>query len=132
MEQNHILPIGSVVKTKKGNVKLMIVGRAQLYNNDGTIGYFDYSALIYPEGIRSQQEFAFFNHEDIQEIYFEGYRDEVEEKFAEMYEENIKNTSYPKLTLSYDDFSNEVENKVSDKETLKEINQRLDEESFGF
>ena len=110
----------------------MIVGWAQLYNNDCTIGYFDYSGLIYLEGITSQQEFAFFNHEDIQEIYFEGYRDEVEEKFAEMYEENIKNTSYPKLTLSYDDFSNEVENKVSDKETLKEINQRLDEESFGF
>lgn len=132
MKQNYILPIGSVIKTKKGNVKLMIVGRAQLYNNDGAIGYFDYSALVYPEGITSQQEFAFFNHEDIQEIYFEGYRDEVEEKFAERYEENIKKTSYSKLTLSYENSSEQINDMNSDKKILKEINQKLDEESFGF
>lgn len=132
MKQNYILPIGSVVKTIKGNVKLMIVGRAQLYNNDGTIGYFDYSALVYPEGITSQREFAFFNHEDIQEIYFEGYRDEVEEKFAERYEENIKHASYPKLILSYEDSSKQIRDMNSDKKTLKEINKKLDEESFGF
>lgn len=132
MKQNYILPIGSVIKTKKGNVKLMIVGRAQLYNNDGTIGYFDYSALVYPEGITSQQEFAFFNHEDIQEIYFEGYRDEIEEKFAEKYEENIKKTSYPKLTLSYENSSEQINDMNSDKKTPKEIKKRLDEESFGF
>ncbi|MBO1103689.1 DUF4176 domain-containing protein [Enterococcus hirae] len=132
MEQNHILPIGSVVKTKKGNVKLMIVGRAQLYNNEGTIGYFDYSALIYPEGITSQQEFAFFNHEDIQEIYFEGYRDEVEKKFAERYEDNIKNTSYPKLTLNYEESLEQINNTISNKETFKEINRKLDEKSLGF
>jgi hypothetical protein len=45
----------------------MIVGRAQLFNNNGTIGYFDYSALIYPEGVAKEQEFTFFNHEDIKE-----------------------------------------------------------------
>nr|WP_278250512.1 DUF4176 domain-containing protein [Enterococcus hirae] len=126
------MPIGSVVKTKKGNVKLMIVGRAQLYNNEGTIGYFDYSALIYPEGITSQQEFAFFNHEDIQEIYFEGYRDEVEKKFAERYEDNIKNTSYPKLTLNYEESLEQINNTISNKETFKEINRKLDEKSLGF
>ncbi|WP_312503355.1 DUF4176 domain-containing protein [Lacrimispora sp.] len=116
MEKQYILPIGTVVQTKNGNVKLMIVGRAQLFNNNGTIGYFDYSALIYPEGVTKEQEFAFFNHEDIKEIYFEGYRDDVEIKFAEKYDENIQKSLYPKLRLEYNISSKEEKNEINKKE----------------
>lgn len=48
MIKNYILPLGTVVTLKNGDMKLIIVGRAQLFNNEGTIGYFDYSALGYP------------------------------------------------------------------------------------
>lgn len=48
MINKHILPLGSVVRLKGGDIKLIIVGRAQLFNNEGAIGYFDYSALGYP------------------------------------------------------------------------------------
>ena len=39
---NRILPIGSIVQLKNGEVKLMIINRFPLYNNNGEIGYFDY------------------------------------------------------------------------------------------
>lgn len=99
MIKDYILPLGTVVTLKNGNIKLIIVGRAQLFNNGGTIGYFDYSALRYPQGMMGEQEFAFFNDEDIEEVLFEGYRDEQEIDFSNSYEEKIKNVQYPKLTL---------------------------------
>lgn len=63
----------------------MIVGRAQLFNNEGTIGYFDYSAIRYPQGKVGNQEFAFFNDEDIEEVFYEGYCNEQEIEFADSY-----------------------------------------------
>ena len=100
MIKNYILPLGTVVTLKNGDMKLIIVGRAQLFNNEGTIGYFDYSALGYPQGVVSDSEYAFFNDEDIKEIHFEGYRDDTEKIFASSYEERIKEVSYPKIHLN--------------------------------
>jgi len=99
MDRDYILPIGTVVKLKKGEQELMVVGRAQLFNNAGTIGYFDYSAALYPQGVISNSEFLFFNDDDIEEVIFEGYRSELEIEFADAYEENISKVTYPKLTL---------------------------------
>lgn len=98
-ENNYILPIGSVVRLKKGDVLLMIVGRAQLFNQNSKIGYFDYSATLYPQGIDGSQEFVFFNIEDIDEVIFEGYRNSQEIDFADNYEKNIETITYPKLVV---------------------------------
>lgn len=49
--QDRILPIGSVVTIKDGNLPLLIISRADLFENNGELGYFDYSAVIYPEGM---------------------------------------------------------------------------------
>lgn len=97
-----ILPIGSVVRLKRGEQKIMITCRAPLYNNNGTIGYFDYSACLYPVGQTDQQSY-FFNEEDIAEVFFEGYRDEEEEKFCELYEKTISQVNYPRLHLQPDE-----------------------------
>lgn len=50
-----LLPLGSVVKLKNGEQKIMIISRLPLYNNEGTIGYFDYGACLYPNGQVDQQ-----------------------------------------------------------------------------
>ncbi|WP_231710819.1 DUF4176 domain-containing protein [Gracilibacillus suaedae] len=94
----EILPIGSVVQLKNGDIKLMILNRAPLYNQDGVIGYFDYSACIYPAG-KIEDQVYFFNNENIKKIYFKGYVDDQEKLFQEQYEEKIKNIQYPKFKV---------------------------------
>lgn len=97
-----ILPIGSIVKLKKGEQKVMIICRAPLYNNGGTIGYFDYSACIYPNG-QTDQTMFFFNAEDIDQVIFEGYCDEDEMQFCKLYEDVIEKVKYPKLQLQFEE-----------------------------
>ena len=93
-----LLPIGSIVVLNNGKQKLMITGRGSLYNNGGTIGYFEYSACIYPFGIANQQA-LFFNNENIKEVIFKGYTDEDEDEYCEIYEKQIQKCNYPKLDL---------------------------------
>lgn len=94
----RLLPIGSIVILNNGKQKLMITGRGSLYNNGGTIGYFEYSACIYPFGVANQQA-LFFNHENIKEIIFEGYSDADEEEYCRLYDEQIQQCNYPRLGL---------------------------------
>lgn len=95
---SNYLTIGSVVQLQNGNTKVMIINRFPLYNNRGTIGYFDYSACLYPSGNTDNQVY-FFNHENIDKIWFEGYIDEAEEQLQEKFIVEKKNISYPRLTL---------------------------------
>lgn len=93
-----ILSIGTVVRLKNGERKLMIMSRTPLANENGIIGYFDYGGCLFPEGQVNQQSY-FFNNEDIDEIFHEGYVDEIEEAYRKRYEKEIKNISYPKLSI---------------------------------
>ncbi|MHC4025210.1 DUF4176 domain-containing protein [Streptococcus sp. KHUD_018] len=95
---SNYLTIGSVVQLQNGNTKVMIINRFPLHNNRGTIGYFDYSACLYPSGNTDNQVY-FFNHGNIDKIWFEGYIDEAEEQLQEKYIVEKKNISYPRLTL---------------------------------
>ena len=101
-EKNGYLPLGSIVILKKGARKIMIVGRGALYNNEGTIGYFEYSGCLYPIG-QTDQHTLFFNREDIGQVIFTGYTDDEETEFAEVLRESILSTNYPKLHLEFED-----------------------------
>ena len=46
---------------------------------------------------------SLFNEEDIAEVFFEGYRDELEEKFCEKYQEMVDKIPYPRLHIVYDE-----------------------------
>ena len=90
--------IGTIVRLKNGEHKLMIISRTPLTNSNGVIGYYDYGACLYPEGLIDSTTF-FFNIEDIKEVYSEGYIDEDEEKIRESFEEKLAAVTYPRLTI---------------------------------
>ena len=72
---NKILPLGSVVFLNDASVKLMIISRFPLIENNGEIGYFDYAACIYPIG--HNDEFSYyFNQEDIKEVIIIEHADQ--------------------------------------------------------
>ncbi|HEL1074609.1 TPA: DUF4176 domain-containing protein [Streptococcus equi subsp. zooepidemicus] len=97
----HILPIGTVVLTETGEIPLMIVSRASLFDDNGEIGYFDYAAVPYPEGIGNDNEYLFFNHEDIADVIYFGYVNSNEQLFAEAYDDLVKISGYRKLSLDH-------------------------------
>ncbi|GAB2025985.1 DUF4176 domain-containing protein [Lactovum odontotermitis] len=86
-EENTFLPIGSLVILKEGAIKkLMIVQRANVAEGR----YFDYGAVLYPEGM-VDDNLVYFNKEDIFKVIFEAYTDEdntlMTEKLVQMKEE---------------------------------------------
>ncbi len=76
----------------------MITSRMPLSNEKGVIGYYDYGACLYPDG-QTGQETYFFNNEDIKEVCFEGYCDDLELEYRMKYEKEKKNVKYPKFTV---------------------------------
>src|SRR5690625_3226848 len=83
-----MLPIGSIVYLKEGTSKLMVVNRRPMFPSEETDGQnimFDYTACIYPQGLDPNQVF-YFNEENIDKVLFEGFKDEDEERFQEVYD----------------------------------------------
>ncbi len=74
MENKKILSLGSIVYLKGGNKKLMVVARGLVAKNGEGHIYFDYGGVPYPEGI-VDDKMAYFQHESINKIVFEGYSD---------------------------------------------------------
>lgn len=80
MKIKDLLPIGSIVRLKDGEKKLMIGGIKQ-QEADGNGREFDYYGVLYPEGHLGDEFQYLFNHEDIDEIVFRGFEDEEREDF---------------------------------------------------
>ncbi|HFH7794064.1 TPA: DUF4176 domain-containing protein [Streptococcus agalactiae] len=80
-----LLPVGSIVYLVDGNQKLLILNRASIVDQSGQEVYFDYLGGIFPEGLNMEQVY-YFNEEDIDEVIFEGYHDEEEERVSKLIE----------------------------------------------
>lgn len=79
-ETKTLLPIGSVVRLKGAEKYLMIVGfYTILPENPDKI--MDYNGCFYPEGIISSKLNLLFNHDQIDEVIFEGFVNEDEKNF---------------------------------------------------
>lgn len=63
------------------------------------IGYLDYSGCVYSFGMTDSQAF-FFNQEDIEKVWFEGYIDESEEKMLAKMEDKLSQIPYSKYSLA--------------------------------
>ena len=74
-----LLPIGSVVLLKDATKKLMIIGILQVDQNKNTL--YDYLAVPYPEGFLGADANFLFQHEDINDVIFTGYRSPEQDTF---------------------------------------------------
>ena len=89
MEENF-LPIGSVVKLKGGQKRLMITGFLQVEQEENKKNVWDYCGCLYPEGMITSENNYVFNHSQIEDIYFTGLIDEEEEEFKKRLKEAVK------------------------------------------
>ncbi len=81
---NRMLPIGSIVYLKEGTSKIMILNRGPIIKMNDEELLFDYSGCFYPQGLLPDNVF-YFNHENIDEVIFEGYTDADEERYQKLY-----------------------------------------------
>ena len=93
MNYEKYLPIGTVVMLKNGQKRVMITGFLCIdKNNDKNI--YDYTGCLYPEGYISSDKSLLFNHDQIDKIYYLGFKDEEEEKFKQKLNEIEKNVNF--------------------------------------
>ncbi|MDR1017844.1 MAG: DUF4176 domain-containing protein [Lachnospiraceae bacterium] len=83
-----LLPVGSIVYLKEGNVKLVIEGVCQFTNQDGKEKpvYYDYVASQYPAGLDVDNVF-YFNTASIDQVVFEGYKSEDHDRYLQVVKE---------------------------------------------
>ena len=86
MDASKVLPLGSVVILKEGLQKLVIIGRGTIYKDakTGEEKVADYMAILYPMGFNLENT-VFIDHKNIDKVLYEGYVDEEEERFLEIY-----------------------------------------------
>ncbi len=101
MNENKLLPIGTVVLLKDAEKKIMIFGFAQEYTDEeGNIVDYDYVGVPYPEGNLDASLQLMFNADQIEEVYSMGfihadYQDMIEninENIAKMHEMRAKSS----------------------------------------
>lgn len=75
---NGMLPIGSVVLLKAGEIPLMVVGLCQTTpGEDGSIGpVYDYVGVPYPIGYTQSDEMLQFDHDAVERVLAIGFMNE--------------------------------------------------------
>ena len=101
MKEDLFLPLGSIVKLKGSNSKVMITGFAVISKITGSEVY-DYTGCIYPDGFVSYDTALMFNHSQIEEVYYKGFESDESREFN-------KN-----LLESYDDIKNSMKDIFKD------------------
>lgn len=97
---SNILPLGTIVTLKNGDdSKLMIVSRGSIVENNRSEVYFDYGAVLVPQGMLSPEAVYFFNKENVDIIIFEGFKNEQEIEFEKNYDSMISKAKYPKGSI---------------------------------
>ena len=101
IETKKLLPLGSIVLLEEGLQKLVVVGRGAVYEDQetGQDTFADYMAVLYPSGMNPETT-IFFQHDNIDKVVFEGYSDEEEDRFLEIYarwQKELKQANKPEV-----------------------------------
>lgn len=80
--EDKFLPIGTVCTIKGNTNKIMIIGFLSLDYN-GNLRVYDYKGCIYPNGLFSNSGIISFNHNDIENIEFVGYKIELHNNLSQ-------------------------------------------------
>ncbi len=83
MEYEKYLPLGTILKLKNQEKKIMVTGFMAMPKNQNNIIY-DYTGCLYPEGFLFPNNMLLFNHQDIEKIEHMGYSDNEEKGFKEV------------------------------------------------
>lgn len=88
------LPIGTVVLLTNGTKKVMITGYLPI-DVEANNKMYDYTGCLFPEGVIIDSETLAFNHDQIQEIVYDGLNNEESEEFIKTIKNiaNINNQS---------------------------------------
>ena len=99
-KSKELLPLGSIVYLEEGTQKLVIVGRGAIFEDPGTKEqvFADYMGVLYPAGLQTNST-LFFQHENIDEVVFEGYHDDEEDRFLKVYHEWEENLEIPRKQI---------------------------------
>lgn len=100
-KSKELLPLGSVVYLEEGTQKLVIVGRGVIFDDPdtGEQVFADYMGVLYPQGLQTEST-LFFQHENIDRVVFEGYSDEEEARFMEVYHDWEANLDVPRKRIN--------------------------------
>ena len=77
--KKEFLPIGTVVLLQNGTHRVMITGFCVISEENGDM--FDYTGVMYPEGMLNSQQSLVFNHKQIKKVFAIGYSDHEEKDF---------------------------------------------------
>jgi len=85
----NLLPIGSIVFLEEGMIPLAIIAVSSFIKkeeSDATLHHFDYTGTPYPQGL-VEEEVYYFHHENISEVVFEGYKNDLHERYLKSVDE---------------------------------------------
>lgn len=95
----EFLPIGSVVLLKNAKKKIMITGFCMVDKSNSNKMY-DYSGCLYPEGIINTSTNILFDHNQISDIYYIGFKNDEENEFKGKLKEALQKN---KINLNEDE-----------------------------
>ena len=100
MNNKKLLPLGSIIYLQEGTQKLMIVGRGVIFDveESGEQVFAVFMGVLYPLGLHTEST-IFFQHENIDKVVFEGYSDEEEDRFLEIYNTWTKTLTVPRKVI---------------------------------
>lgn len=84
---DKLLPIGSIVHIKESKCYTMIMGYCKPIQNGEDIDWYEYMGCIHPVGFADINANIVFHPEDIDEVIFEGMKnDDYEARVKEVQE----------------------------------------------